>query len=114
MAKTAHNIKFIKEAEVFSSCTLPISKLAIVRSTLFLQEARCKSTYYTLLEHLTNDVIAQLYVTKFSTISLNLPKLFVTQSFAVASSVIHQFFPNCVLYTYRIILGLIIPLDLVW
>ena len=33
---------------------------------------------YTLLENLTDDAIAKLYVTKFSTISLYLTKLYVT------------------------------------
>ena len=42
---------------------------------------------YTLIENLSDDGIAQLYVTKFSTISLNLTKLYITQSFAIASFV---------------------------
>ena len=33
---------------------------------------------YTLIENLSDDGIAQLYVTKFSTISLNLTKLYIT------------------------------------
>ena len=37
----------------------------------------------TLLENSTEDAIAQLYVTKFSTISLYLTKIYVTQSFAM-------------------------------
>ena len=44
----------------------------------------------TLLENLTYDAIAQLnsfYVTTFSTISLSLTKLYITQSFAITSSV---------------------------
>ena len=40
-----------------------------------------------LLEYITDDAIAQLYVTKFSTISHYFTKLFVKQSFAIASSV---------------------------
>ena len=42
---------------------------------------------YTLIENLSDDGIAQLYVTKFSTISLSLTKLYITQSFAIASFV---------------------------
>ena len=52
---------------------------------------------FTLLENLTNDAIAQLfvmkfatislYVMKYSTISLYLTKLYVTKNFALASSV---------------------------
>ena len=41
----------------------------------------------TQLESLTGDAIALLYVTKFSTISLYLTKLYVTYSFTIASSV---------------------------
>ena len=41
----------------------------------------------TLLDKLTDDAIAQLYVTKFSTISLYLTKLYATKRFAIASSV---------------------------
>ena len=43
-----------------------------------------------LLENLTNDALAQLYVTKFSTISHYLTKLYVTYSFAIASSVTYS------------------------
>ena len=46
-----------------------------------------QSMQRTLLKNLTNDAIAQLYVTKCSTISLYLTKLYVTQSFAIVSSV---------------------------
>ena len=41
---------------------------------------------HALLENVTDDTIAQLYVTKFTTISLYLTKLYVTQSYAIASS----------------------------
>ena len=40
---------------------------------------------YTLLENLTDDAIAWPSVTKLSTISLYLTKLYVTYSFAIAS-----------------------------
>ena len=46
------------------------------------------ATKTTLLENLTDDAIAQLYVTKFSTISLYVTELYVTKSFAI--SVISQ------------------------
>ena len=46
--------------------------------------------YYSLLENLIYDATAQLYVTKFSTISLYLNKLNVTQSLAIASNVTHS------------------------
>ena len=48
----------------------------------------------TLLENITDDAIAQLCVTKFSTISLYFTKLFVTYSFvsSVTSSEIRQHF----------------------
>ena len=54
---------------------------SIVRGTVIL------CTQYTLLENLTDDVIAEIYVTKCLTISLYLAKLYVTYSFAIASSV---------------------------
>ena len=44
----------------------------------------------TLLENLTDDTFAQLYATRFSTISLYLTKLYVTQSFAISSSVTYS------------------------
>ena len=54
----------------------------------------------TLLKDLTDDAIAQLYVTKFLTISLYLTKLYVLQSLTIASAVkyseIHQNFSNSV------------------
>ena len=50
----------------------------------------------TLLENLTDDAIAELYVTKCSAISRYLMELYVTKSFAIASSVnyseIRQYF----------------------
>ena len=50
----------------------------------------------TLLEHLDDGANAYFYVTKFSTIPRYLPKLYVTKSFAIMSSVtyseIRQFF----------------------
>ena len=44
----------------------------------------------TLLENLTDDAIAQLYMTIFSTISLYLTKRYVIQSFAIASTVTYS------------------------
>ena len=49
----------------------------------------------TLLENLADGAIAQLYVTKVSTISLHLTKLYVTQSFAIASSVTYSEICKC-------------------
>ena len=53
-----------------------------------------------LLEKLTNGTLAQLYVTKLSTVSLYLTKLYVTQRFTIASLVtyreIRQHFSNSV------------------
>ena len=53
-----------------------------------------------MLENLTDDAIAKLYVNKFSTISLYPTKLYVTWSFVIASSVtiseIRQIFSNSV------------------
>ena len=50
----------------------------------------CVNFPHALSENLTGDAIAQLYVTKFSTIFLCLTKLFVTYSFALASSVTNR------------------------
>ena len=44
----------------------------------------------TLLENISDDAIAQLYVTKFLIISLYLTKLYFTQNFAIASSVTYS------------------------
>ena len=44
----------------------------------------------TLLENCTSDAIAQLYVTKFSTISLYFIKVYVTESYAIASLVTYS------------------------
>ena len=47
-------------------------------------------TVDTLLEKLADDAIAQLYVTKLQTISLYLSKIYVTQSYALVSSVTYS------------------------
>ena len=58
-----------------------------------LQDRRlhvCSVWWYELLESLTDNANAQLYVTKFSTISIYLTKLFVFKSVAIASSLTYS------------------------
>ena len=75
---------------------------------------------HTHLEILTDDAIAQLYVTKFSTISLYLTKLYAKQSFAIASLVkfsgIRQnFYKVCMLrYLKNIIIVICLFSSFLW
>ena len=73
-----------------SICDLHIYSVSIFYGFLtfsFLSQFSSFYIQYTLLENLTNDAIAKPYVTKCSTIFLYLTKLYVTLSFAIASSV---------------------------
>ena len=78
---------------LWSSCVREFHILSVVKISRYMllwdkkTKLRESKTILSREVNLTDDVDAQLYVTKVSTISLYLRKLFVTWSLAIASSV---------------------------
>ena len=76
----------------------------------------CHTNICALLDNLSHDANPQLSVTKLSNIFLNLTKLFVTQSFAIASSVTYseirqKFIIMWAVYLYFVTVRLLVVLD---
>ena len=71
-----------------NKCVLLIVNYKMIILTLFVQRKRVTTVLQftnTILENLTDDANANLYLTTFSTTSLYLTKLFVNESFALVS-----------------------------